>query len=79
MQANFARIMLGEMPLLFLQWQCLKDMQNDYKEIAVLEQSVYVWSYLAMFGIEIIGVGGLWKSVVVEMLTHNWIIELLPI
>lgn len=78
-QANFARIMLGEIPLLFLQWQCLKDIQNGYKEIAISEQSVYVWIYLVMFGIEIIGVGGLWKSVVVEMLTHNWIIELLSI
>lgn len=79
-QANFTRLLKNILPLLYLQCVCVNDLiRCSINSSAVQNRKLLFNSSVVLFAMlyacEIFFAEGLWNSMVIETLSHNWIIE----
>ena len=81
LQGDFSRLLLNQLPLLFLQYECTREVVRSTANTDaiknVLRLKWFVIGFAILYFVEIFIVNGLWDAVFMEMMRHNWILELL--
>lgn len=76
-QANFVRLLINQIPLIYLQYACVKTLIGNHCNICVVNKynsyTKLIFCFAILFFILILS--NHWNDIITPEFTHNWIIE----